>query len=450
MSADLETRLAAWVSEHTGTGVAALNLIPGGASRSSYSVDLVDGSRVFLRVDAGQGPLSGTQYTLAREWAFLEPLSQCGFPVPRVLAFSPELDAILMQHVPGHTSYQLTLAPEPQRAMERALVEAIARLHRMSPAELGVPEYAGCETIGSATARAVGAWQAIYDANVSFRDPAVDFALEWLRHNVPDADSPSVLVHGDVGPGNFLFSDSGEIAALIDWELAHIGHPLEDIACILCRALGVPFGAPAQIIADYEQASGRPVNRRSLDYAVILVISEWCVGIHRALSRPNVNLDLGMLYIWGHANRYAMLEKLAGLAGREFPPAPALDATPFELDFIGNYIEDSLQQVVLPGASEGFVQHRVGRLLQLQRIQSSLMRYGVERYQQEDVARAQSLLGQKFTSHAEALAALGARAPAAAREGDVAFLDFLIWRSARERELLRTAMGEMAQRQISY
>jgi hypothetical protein len=106
--------------------------------------------------------------------------------------------------------------------------------------------------------------------------------------------------------------------------------------------------------------------------------------------------------------------------------------------------------VLLPGAKEVFVSHRVNRLLQLQKIQDSLLRYGRARYESEDIERAGALLGQRFGSHAEAMSALIARAPAAAREGDAAFLDFLLWRSARERALLRRAMGEMAGRSISY
>jgi aminoglycoside phosphotransferase (APT) family kinase protein len=450
MSAELEAKLRAWVESELGVPVTELALIPGGASRRSYKVNRADAAPVFLRVDSGEGPLSGTQFTLAREWSFLKPISDRGYPAPGVIAFSAELNAILMEHVEGQTSYQASLPAPEQRAMERALIDCVVDLQRIPPDELGVSEYAGVGTVGEAVSSILAVWQQLYTDTVSFKDPAVDYALEWLKHNVPDANDPAVLVHGDVGPGNFLFRPNGEIAALIDWELVRVGHPLEDLACILCRALGVSFGAPEQLVADFAESSGKAVDRRALDYAVVLVIGEWCVGIHRALSRPNVQLDMAMLYIWGHANRYEMLRKLAGLAGREMPAEPALDESAFELDFLGTYIEESLSSVLLPAAKEVFVSHRVNRLLQLQKIQDSLLRYGRARYESEDIERAGALLGQRFGSHAEAIAALIARAPAAAREGDAAFLDFLLWRSARERVLLRRAMGEMAGRSIRY
>src|SRR3546814_12125836 len=60
-------------------------------------------------------------------------------------------------------------------------------------------------------------------------DPLVSRALEWLRANVPADDGPVVLVQGDTGPGNFL-SEEGKVTGVIDWELAHLGDPMEDIA----------------------------------------------------------------------------------------------------------------------------------------------------------------------------------------------------------------------------
>jgi len=450
MDTPIEQRLTRWVEVETGLPVSHLALIPGGASRRSYRVERGDAAPVFLRVDSGGGPLSGTGFTLAREWSFLKPLSDRGYPVPRVLAYSAELNAILMEHVEGTTSYHVKVGDETQRLIERALIGCVVELHRIPPAELGIADYAGRETVGAAIRAALDTWQPLYAATVSFKDPAVDFALEWLRHNVPDPDAPSVLVHGDVGPGNFLFRPDGSIAAMIDWELARIGHPLEDLACILCRALGVDFGTPERLVADFAEISGRPVARRSLDYAVVLVIAEWCVGIHRALSRPNAQLDLAMLYVYGHSNRHAMLEKLGELAGRSLPLEPSLPADAFELDFLGRYVEESMTEVLLPATTDAFANHRVSRLLQLQKIQSALFAYGRARYEQEDMERAGELLGRRFGRHADAMQALIARAPAAAREGDTAFLDLLLWRVARERALLRDAMGDMAKRRISY
>jgi len=133
MSAELEAKLRAWVESELGVPVTELALIPGGASRRSYKVNRGDAAPVFLRVDSGEGPLSGTQFTLAREWSFLKPISDRGYPAPGVIAFSAELNAILMEHIEGQTSYQASLPAPEQRAMERALIDCVVDLQRIPP-----------------------------------------------------------------------------------------------------------------------------------------------------------------------------------------------------------------------------------------------------------------------------------------------------------------------------
>ena len=73
-------------------------------------------------------------------------------------------------------------------------------------------------------------------------DPALVFTLRWLRGNVPDVDGPVVLVQGDTGPGNFMFAD-GRVVAVVDWELAHLGDPMDDIAWLSLRSGGRLHGS---------------------------------------------------------------------------------------------------------------------------------------------------------------------------------------------------------------
>lgn len=58
----------------------------------------------------------------------------------------------------------------------------------------------------------------------------VQAAIRWLRRNPPPPPEKTVVVHGDYRTGNFLFDDSGEVKAILDWEMCHLGDPHEDIA----------------------------------------------------------------------------------------------------------------------------------------------------------------------------------------------------------------------------
>jgi aminoglycoside phosphotransferase (APT) family kinase protein len=451
VQSELERQLATWVTAVCGENVEKLSLIPGGASRRSFNVLLGNGEQRFLRVDTGEGPLSGTEMNLDRERRFTEPVAALGvLPIPRIIAFNPHLNALLMEHIDGYTSYTKTLAPEQQRSVERALVAAIARLHQLDVAELQLPDHANRATISAAITAALEMWGELYRNRVTAKDPVTSYALSWLEANIPGGDQPSVLVHGDVGPGNFLFSEAGELRALIDWELAHIGHPLEDLACIICRSLGVDFGAPEQLINDYEAASASTVDRRQLDYAIVLVLTEWSVGISMALSRPSVNQDMAMLFFWGHVNRYELMRILARLAGKSMPALPALQAPGMEWDFLSDHVTGVLEEIVLPGTEDSYLQYRLRALVQLQKAQQALLQYGVSRYQQEDQAWAEDLTDSRYDSYEAAMMALLDSAGAAAVQRDERYMDYLLWRTARERLLLFAGLGAMTDRRINY
>ena len=122
-------------------------------------------------------------------------------------------------------------------------------------------------------------------------------------------ERPCVVVHGDTGPGNFLIFNA-QIKAVIDWEMTRLGHPLEDVACVIARALGAPFGDPEEHVSNYEQLTGTTVDYRKLDYALSLVLARWLVGILMALSRPSALQNVPMLFAFRQINGMALIEAL--------------------------------------------------------------------------------------------------------------------------------------------
>src|ERR1700761_9146968 len=171
---DLPPAIFPWIASLTGTGIASSEELTGGASRSSYIVTGANGDKYFLRMDLGKGPLSGTQYTLAREYSVLAFLQDKDVPVARTYGYSAEHDAILMEFVPGHTSYQRSSPPAEEAALQRDLIGAIVRLQEIDPSGLAALGGAG-EDLGEAIRRDLAGWAALYDANVHPRDPLLDF-----------------------------------------------------------------------------------------------------------------------------------------------------------------------------------------------------------------------------------------------------------------------------------
>jgi aminoglycoside phosphotransferase (APT) family kinase protein len=163
-------------------------------------------------------------------------LRAAGFPVADVLCYEPSCDILgqpffVMEFVEG-TSVFTRESLDPY-------VEALARLHSLDPAAIGVDFFEAPAGPRDAALLQVERWYDVYRGGLAGEpSPLVEEAAQWLRNHAPDTGRPS-LVHGDPGPGNYLH-EGGELRALVDWEFTHLGDPEEDWAFLIAmRGVGV-------------------------------------------------------------------------------------------------------------------------------------------------------------------------------------------------------------------
>jgi aminoglycoside phosphotransferase (APT) family kinase protein len=112
--------------------------------------------------------------------------------------------------------------------------------------------------------------------------PVFEYALRWLRERLPADRSDPRLVHGDFRNGNLIIDEKG-IAAVLDWELAHFGSPLEDLGwlCVPSWRFGRlddvagGFGSVEALIEGFEAASGPAVDRVELHFWMVLGTLLW-------------------------------------------------------------------------------------------------------------------------------------------------------------------------------
>jgi len=446
---ELSAALRTWIESTIGKPVVAVQELTGGASRNSYILTLQSGTRVFLRLDTGHGPLSGTVYTLAREYAVLSQLQGRGLQVPRVLAFSAEHDAALMEFIPGHTSYQKLGSEAEETKLRRDLMQIVAQLQRIDPREITTLGELRGAPLGIVIPADLAAWRLMYDERATIRDPLVELALNWLSISVPDPDERCVVVHGDVGPGNFLI-EGGEIRALIDWEMARLGHPLEDVACIIARALGAPFGEPHEHLANYARLTGAEVDHRRLDYALSLVLARWQVGILMALSRPSALQNVPMLFAFRQINGMALVEALCRLSDvplresafrfRAADPCPSVFA----------YAQDCLAQMAGDPQAVAANSYKLRGIADLMTYLKSYIDYGPERYDREDLERVAAITGHGASDTREASAAICLHARTVARADTRPLLRYLLWRLQREQAIMRESLRDRSENRIRY
>src|SRR5262249_57995409 len=104
--------------------------------------------------------------------------------------------------------------------------------------------------------------------------------------------SATVIVQGDLRMGNVIVDEQG-LAAAIDWELVHVGDPLEDLGwlCVKAWRFGQPLevggiGTIDQLVAAYEDAGGRSVDRDALHWWLVEKTPQWGIGCMGQAAPP--------------------------------------------------------------------------------------------------------------------------------------------------------------------
>ena len=291
----MSERLVAFIAQQEGLDperirVEGLRRLAGGASRLLWSADVEiagDAEPTRLELVLRQDPPGRiAEGRMGLEFELLKAASVAGVPVPRVYWCDP-------------TSEHLGT---PFFAMDRLAGEAIPR-RLLRDERYGVARAGLCGQLGAALARihaieVEGAdWSDALPRPAGGEDPALseidqiatgcrtfaiephpvlDLAERWLRANAPPSGALG-LVHGDFRLGNFMFDESG-LVAILDWELAHLGDPAEDLAWFCVRAWRFgnddrPAGGLAareELLAAYHAAGGAPVDPAVLRFWEVL------------------------------------------------------------------------------------------------------------------------------------------------------------------------------------
>lgn len=268
---ELENELRSILSVQRIDGLTRLS---GGASRETWSFEADGRALVLQRQRPGDGRDMGV------EAAVLSAAFSAGVPVPELIASGVTASGaryMIMAHVPGETIARKILRDERFTRSRQNLVpqmaRAMARLHAVDVADIS--QLPATDQVSQYRAT-------LDDLNASLGQshPTFELAFRWLETNRPSSRR-STLVHGDFRLGNVMVDDSG-LAAVLDWELAHVGDPLEDLGWLCVRAwrfgsvLPVAGLAPYETLLDeYRAASGFDVNARDVLWWEVLGTLKW-------------------------------------------------------------------------------------------------------------------------------------------------------------------------------
>ena len=285
--AELEGALARVLEPVLGPGVVveALARVAGGSSRETWSFTACRAmgrgkatgpARYILRRDPPGAPASGVRL----EAGLLAAAAKAGVPVPGLVAAGSADDGlgaafVVVEFVEGETIPRRILRDEALAGARAVLAaqcgEILAAIHDIPPAE--VPGLAGGDQLE--------ALRGLLD-HLGQPHPAFELGLRKLASTRPPRTDETV-VHGDFRNGNLIVGAEG-VQAVLDWELAHLGDPMEDLGWLCVRAwrFGSPlpvggFGGVDDLVAAYERASGRHVDPDVLHWWELLGTLRWGV-----------------------------------------------------------------------------------------------------------------------------------------------------------------------------
>ncbi len=385
--------LERWASAETGVADLSLTRLPGGGRHQAWRVqpaDAADERCWFLRLDA-EAPSDREHYTLRREADAYRAAHAAGAPVPRLIGVHPDIEAVLLEHMPGDARFS-GLDPTAQQMIIDDLAAHLARLHAADPASLPLGSLGPVVSLDAHVRREIDIWQQRLD-DTGLARPFYSAAFRWLRAHQPAVPRRPALVQGDTGPGNFLH-DGQRVTAILDLELGHLGDPLEDLAWVGTRNVQEPVPDFDLFCERYVAAGGEPLDPFRLRYHLLFAELRIAVlYVDRETGEPDPGEDLGNQLIYRALHQRVVVEAMATALGVELPDVDiGADPPPTANTPLHDALLGQLRTIVVPAISDPFAARRAKGMARIIKHLDQADRYG-DAPQRAEVAALTRLLG---------------------------------------------------------
>ncbi len=291
------------------TGVRGAAKLSGGASQETWRFDILrpggDVGAILRRAPKGYGAAPGRAAGLANEAVLMQLAYEAGVPSPRVLhVLTPEDDlgtGFIMLRVEGETIARKILRDAEFAAVRPRLAR---QLGGIAAGIHGIPRDRLPSLREMTSTRELAELRREHQS-FGWPRPVFELALRWLSDHDPGPPDELTLVHGDFRHGNLIIGPDG-VDAVLDWELAHLGDPMEDLGWICVNSwrfgeIDKPvggFGAREDLFAGYE-AAGRKVDPARVMFWEVMGTLRWgvmCCGMmQRFRQAPDHSMERAMI-----------------------------------------------------------------------------------------------------------------------------------------------------------
>jgi aminoglycoside phosphotransferase (APT) family kinase protein len=289
--------MAAWFDANVpgATPPLAYERIAGGLSNLTYRVSDAAGAEWALRRPP-LGKRLSSAHDMAREHRVVTAMEGTGVPVPPIVGLCEDESVngapfYVMEFVRGpvlraQDEAEAAFPEEAERwGIGMRVADTLAQVHAVDPDAVGLGDLGRKEDY---VARQLRRWYGQWEKSKTRELAAIDHVHERLAARIPAQDGVSI-VHGDYRLDNMILADSGEVAAVVDWELCTLGDPLADLGTLMAYwperddivSRGQPanlapgFPDRAQLAQRYAETSGRDISE--LDF--FLALGYWKLAI---------------------------------------------------------------------------------------------------------------------------------------------------------------------------
>lgn len=234
---ELRLGLSRFLSAHWRAGAEAGELahIPGGASRETWRFSASAGADrrgMIVRIDPETSLMDTDRRT---EYRAIEAAYRSGLPAPEPLFLVEDRQWLgrpfsISAEVGGCSASPDGIPPEHREKVGRRKWALLGQIAALDPATLALGDVMAATRPETCAMEQLEYWAKVIVDDALHPNPIAQAAIRWLRRRPPPPAQKLSLVHGDYRTGNFLYSPDGEIKAILDWEMAHLGDPLEDLA----------------------------------------------------------------------------------------------------------------------------------------------------------------------------------------------------------------------------
>ena len=298
-------RVGAWLESNVdgSEGPFSYERIAGGRSNLTYSVSDSAGHRWALRRPP-LGKALGSAHDMGREHRVVSALAGTPVPVAPIAGYCTdesvnEAPFYVMGFIEGPILRQRPDADafpdeSDRRAIGERVIDTLVAIHAIDPDDAGLGELGKKEDY---VARQLRRWQGQWEGSKTREIPLVEEVHDKLAARIPE-QGPAAIVHGDYRLDNMILDDSGEVAAVVDWELCTLGDPLADVGLLLVywgeegdalmplfepATVAPGFPSREEVKVRYAERSGRDLSE--IDYFVALGYWKLAIILEGVYSR---------------------------------------------------------------------------------------------------------------------------------------------------------------------